>query len=264
MNGEHALVVDEIDCRIGPQTILDRVSFTLQNGRHLIIIGPNGAGKTTLLKCLMRILPTTAGRITVQDRPLTTYTQKGLAKQISYVPQTTGRALECTTYEFVAMGRYPYLNALWGLRRKDKQLIDQALELTGTSKLVDQSLDTLSGGERQRVCIAAALAQEAKILLLDEPTTFLDPLYQTHIQQLIERLNRTLGLTVVSVTHDINGAVLWSDQILALKQGRVAFSGTSTELMDNGVLSDIYGKQFLFTTHPQTGERLIAPDGRAG
>jgi iron complex transport system ATP-binding protein len=257
-----AINVSALSLEIGARRILNRVTFQVPAGQYLVIVGPNGAGKTTLLKCLMRICPGPEGRVEICGRPLGGYTQKELAKKVGYVPQADGRALYFTAYEFVAMGRYPYLGPFSGLTKEDKKKVEEALTLTRTLSLADQSLDTLSGGERQRVFIAAALAQGAKILLLDEPTTFLDPLHQAHVHELLARLNRELNLTIVAVTHDINSAALWGDRILALKSGEVAFVGTGDELMRNDVLERVYDKTFQFAPHPTTGARIVVPDGR--
>ncbi len=239
--------------------ILEDVSLEVGAGEFLAIIGPNGAGKTTLIKCLVRINTGGTGEIFLDERALESFRQKELARLLGYVPQSDGRGLPFTVEEFVLMGRYPYLGPLSPPGREDERAAREALELTGTAHLAGRFLDTLSGGERQNVLIAAALSQGSRILLLDEPTTFLDPKHVADIHGILRRVNRERKMTVVMVTHDINGAALLSDRIAVLKSGRVAFTGSPEEVMRNEVLERIYEHPFLFVAHPLTGRRLIIP-----
>lgn len=244
---------------IDNNTILKDISLEVNEGEYLSVIGPNGAGKTTLLKCLMRIYTGGEGTITLAGKSLDAYRQKELAKHLSYVPQSDGRRLDFTVYEFVMMGRYPYLNPFTSVRHEDKQAVSEALASTETEHLSDRYVDTLSGGERQNVFIAAAIAQGSRILLLDEPTTFLDPRHQSDIHKTLKRVNSERGITNVSVTHDINSATFLSDRVIILKEGTVAFSGSPSEVMCNEVLEGIYDKTFLFVNHPSTGQPVIIP-----
>lgn len=239
--------------------ILDDIILDVGEGEFLAIIGPNGAGKTTLIKCLVRINTGGTGDISLDGKPLESFRQKELARLAGYVPQSDGRSLPFTVEEFVLMGRYPYLGPLSPPGKEDELAARGALELTGTARLAGRFLDTLSGGERQSVLIAAALAQGSRILLLDEPTTFLDPKHVADIHRILRRVNRERKMTVVMVTHDINGAALLSDRIAVLKAGRVAFTGPPESVMCNEVLERIYEKPFLFVAHPVTGRRLIVP-----
>jgi iron complex transport system ATP-binding protein len=247
--------IENLSLSLNRQAILQNISLTITQGERLAIVGPNGAGKTTLLKCLARIL-NSSGTIKLLDRRITDYSQKELARVIAYVPQLDGASLPFKVKEFVLMGRYPHLNPFSTLGPKDQRVTDQALALTGTCQFIDQSLDTLSAGERQKVLIAASLAQEANILLLDEPMTFLDPQHQTQIQRLLQRLNREHKITLLTVTHDINAAIAYSTRIIALKQGGLIFTGTPEAFADNQVLEAIYQQRFLFTYHPQTGHPI--------
>ena len=228
-------------------------------GESLSIIGPNGAGKTTLLRCIDKMLTGSEGTIKVHGKNIKKYSQKALAKVISYVPQNSGKSLPFTVREFVMMGRYPHLSPFSTITQKDEQVVDDVLELTDTKQFAQRQLATLSGGELQSVLIAGALAQEAAILLLDEPTTFLDYKHQAQVQQLLSRINQQHDVTTISVTHDINMAAMFSDRIIAIKSGEVIFSGTGAELMNNETLSNIYDGNFLFTDHPQTGQQIVIP-----
>jgi len=245
--------------RIGRKEILRGVSFAVRQGEYLTIVGPNGAGKTTLLKCIDRILPGGSGSIEVGGRPLASYRQKELARRISYVPQADGRTFPFTVEQFVLMGRYPYLNPFSSIGQEDRQAVRDAMEMTGTAAFADRMLATLSGGERQQVYIAAALAQGAEVLLLDEPTTFLDYRHQSEVRELLARANRDSGVTIVAVTHDLNQAALESDRIVALREGSVVFSGSPEEIMKPEVLAQIYGTSFLLIDHPRAGLPVIVP-----
>lgn len=244
---------------IGPKQILHDLSFSVCQGEYLSIVGPNGAGKTTLLKCLDRIYRGGTGRITVYGRPLESYRQRDLARRISYVPQADGRVFPFTVEQFVLMGRYPYLNPFSSVGRDDMEAVRQVMERTGIDEFAHRRLDTLSGGERQKVYIAAALAQGAEVLLLDEPTTFLDYRHQAEVRDLLSEVNRNSGVTVVAVTHDVNRAAMDSDRIVALSTGRLVFDGTPSEIMEPEVLQRIYDTSFLLVGHPQGDVPIIAP-----
>lgn len=253
--------ISDFSFSVGTIGILKNVTMTVDNGDYHAIIGPNGAGKSTLLKCLIRIYTGGTGSVVIDGRSLESYNQKDLARLMSYVPQSDGRSLDFTVYEFVMMGRYPYLSPFTSVGKRDREEVSRALELTETTEFAERHLNTLSGGERQNVFIAAAIAQGSQILLLDEPTTFLDPKHEADIHRTLKRVNRERGITILSVTHDINHAIILSDRITALKSGSVAFSGSPSAVMTNDLLERIYDKTFLFTSHPVTGQPVIVPEG---
>jgi iron complex transport system ATP-binding protein len=253
------IAVRELSIRLGGKSILDRVSFDVRSGESLAIVGPNGAGKTTLLKCLNRILVADSGRIDVAGRPLASYSRKQLARWMSYVPQADAQVVAFTVEQFVLMGRYPYLSPFSPVGRSDREAVREAMSLTGTAALADRLLGTLSGGERQKVYLAAALAQGAPIMLLDEPTTFLDYHHQDEIRELLAHTAATTDRTMVSVTHDVNRAALESDRIVALCDGRVVFDGRPEQIMRPDELRRIYASPFLLVAHPETGLPMIVP-----
>ena len=258
-NHNTIIEVRDFSFSLGAKQILRDVSFSVRPGEYLSIVGPNGAGKTTLVKCIDGILTGGTGTIDLFGRPLANYRRKDLARRVSYVPQADGRAFPFTVEQFVLMGRYPYLNPFTSIGAPDRRAVADALELTGTAEFAGRLLDTLSGGERQKVYIAAALAQEADVLLLDEPTTFLDYRHQAEIRELLAKANRSSGVTIVSVTHDVNRAVLDSDRIVALSGGSVVFCGTPAEIMKAEVLEQIYGTSFLLVDHPGANLSVIVP-----
>jgi iron complex transport system ATP-binding protein len=256
---ETVIAIRGFSFRLGKKQILRDVTFSVRRGEYLSIVGPNGAGKTTLLKCLDRIVAGGSGQIEILGRPLASYRQKELARHVSYVPQADGRVFPFTVEQFVTMGRYPYLSPFTAVSKEDHQAVRDAQQQTGTLEFADRLLDTLSGGERQKVYVAAALAQGASILLLDEPTTFLDYRHQAEIRGLLMRANREAGVTVVAVTHDVNTAALESDRIVALRDGAVVFCGTPGELMRPDVLKKIYDTPLLLVGHPGAGLPVIVP-----
>ncbi|MCX7592046.1 MAG: ABC transporter ATP-binding protein [Kiritimatiellae bacterium] len=257
-----AIEVENLHYYAGNVPLLAEVTLAVGEGEYVSILGPNGAGKTTLLRCINRLLRPKRGTIRIQGRPVESYSPIELARVVGYVPQSDGRSFPFTVYEIVMMGRYPYLSPFSSPRPEDRDAVCRALAITETERFADRLHATLSGGEKQKVMIAAALAQEARILLLDEPTTFLDPKHQTEIFRLLQKINREAGVTILSVTHDINSAVLSSNRIVALKEGRCIFSGAPGQLMNPDVLRRLYDKEFLFVEHPRTGQRLVVPEGR--
>jgi iron complex transport system ATP-binding protein len=255
--------VRDFSIALGGQPVLDNVSFSVARGEAVTIVGPNGAGKTTLLKCLAGILDGGSGHIQLDGRPLADYPRKQLARRMSYVPQADSRPVPFTVDQFVLMGRYPYLSPFSPVSREDHQAARDAMERTDTLQFAARRLDTLSGGERQKVYIAAALAQGGEILLLDEPTTFLDYHHQEDICRLLRRSAQSAGLTMVSVTHDVNRAALESDRIVALRRGRVVFTGTPQAIMRPDALAEIYGCRFVLVDHPGARLPMIVPPGRS-
>ncbi len=252
--------IENLSLSFGDKLILDSVSLQILQGDYLSLIGPNGAGKTSLLKCIMRIYAGYRGTIRVQGIPSSKLGQKRLARMISYVPQANGRIFPFTVEEFVMLGRYPYLTPFRSFTAQDRVAAKEALAITGLMPYSNRLMTTLSGGERQIAFIAAALAQGSEIMLLDEPTTFLDPKHEAEIYSILNRLKRQLGMTIVSVTHDINMAALQSEKVVILKQGRIVFTGAADQLMRNEVLAPAFDKQFIFIAHPITGQPMIAPE----
>jgi len=252
--------IKNLPLKIDEKPILNSISFDIFTSDYISIIGPNGAGKTSLLKCLMKIYPFPPGSIFLNSKPLETYSQKELAKYISYVPQSDGRFFPFSVEEFVMMGRYPHLSPFTSYTRTDRQAVFDALELTHASHLAHRQINTLSGGERQTVFIAAALAQGAEILLLDEPTTFLDPRHEDEICRILQHINRKIGKTIITVTHNINHAALYSDRVVILKHGEILYNGKAHEIMTNKILEKAYNKSFLFTRHPVSQDTIIVPE----
>lgn len=258
-NAEIVLEAKNFSLVRGGREILRDVSFQIERGEYVTIVGPNGAGKTTLLKCFDRLIEAGEGRLSICGKPREEYRQRELARLIAYVPQADGRMIPFSVEQFLLMCRYPYLSPFAAVSKEDRRIVREAMDRTDTARFADRMLATLSGGERQKVYIAAALAQGSSIWLLDEPTTFLDYGRQAEILSLMAAANRQFGATIVSVTHDLNHAVLETDRVIALKEGRVAFNGPPAEIMKPAVLETIYGTPLLLTAHPQAGIPMIVP-----
>lgn len=204
------------------QKVLDNLNLDLVPGRITTLLGINGSGKTTLLKLLMRELRPSGGKITLFGQDIASYKRRDYAKMVAYLPQIKLDITGITVKNLVEMGRYPYHQAFHSLTDTDKKVVAEALELVGLLDLQDKDIACLSGGQRQRAYIAMALAQEPKILILDEPITFLDVRYQVEILQVIKRLNRLTNLTVLMVLHDLNLAAKNSDFIAIMADGKIA------------------------------------------
>ena len=253
------ILVEDLSVRLGEAEVLHEVSMVVGAGEFLSVIGPNGAGKSTLLRCLDGILEPSAGRVFIDGRRIVDFGRRELARTVSYVPQPDAGPLDYSVRSFVEMGRFPHISAWAALTETDVEAVNGAMELTGVTDLVDRSMSSLSGGERQRVSIAAALAQGGSILLLDEPTSFLDYRHQVQILDLLDRLHHESGLTIVAVTHDLNSTVASSDSVVALKDGRIAATGRPAELLDTDVLGAIYDADFRLIEGGHRGFPLVLP-----
>jgi iron complex transport system ATP-binding protein len=259
---EPALEIDQLSFSVHGTEILRGVCARIGAGETWSILGANGAGKSTLLKCLMRIHTGWTGKVRLFGRPMESFSQRELARRVAYVPQPGGdQRFPYTVREFVRMGRYPYSGPFGTAHPGDAAAIDSAMKRAGVEQFADRSLDTLSGGERQKVFIAGALAQGGDILLLDEPTAFLDYRHQAEVSEILHNINRESGGTVITVTHDVNAALLTGGHSLALRHGEAAWSGPAEELACEERLKSIFDATFRFIDDPVTGLRLVAPQG---
>ena len=260
MSSEPLLEVHGLSVMRQGRMLLDQVSLTLHAQERLALVGPNGAGKTTLLKCLTYIINDWAGDVTLEGRDLKSYPHQQRARCLAYVPQQAGHTHLFTVEDFVKQSRYPYQGFWTGFTSEDREAVEQALTLTDTQAYRTRLLAHLSGGERQRVLLAAALAQDTRILLLDEPTVFLDPKHESAFWTILSRVHEERRVALITVTHDLNQAVLRHDTILALQQGKVAFQGRPDLFMNRARLSDLYDSSFLLTPHPTMEIPMILPE----
>ena len=229
--------------------IIREVSLTLAQGEFLGIIGPNGAGKSTLLRLCARILKCQSGEILLFGKDINALNQKQIAEKIGFVPQETHFALNFSVEQIVSMGRYPYLKPFQPETRIDFEAVEQALQSTDLMELRKRPVNALSSGERQRVVIARALAQEPKILLLDEPTSHLDLNHQVKIMELLQKLNEQ-GKSIVIVNHDLNLASLYCQNLVLMHHGAIYGRGEPSALINEKILKDVYGAQVKIIRHP--------------
>lgn len=255
------LEVKALSLSLGGAKILEDVSFSLGRGKLLAVIGPNGAGKSSLLKCLGRLYRNFSGFVLLEGASLTERPQREIARRIAWVHQGGADALPYTVREFAEMSRYPWRGAFEGIGPRDKERVSESLALAGVEALAERELKSLSGGERQSALIAAALAQETDVIFLDEPTSFLDYRHQVETMRLIERINKEQGITIVLVTHDVNLALHGADEILALKRGRLLWSGARDAFLEEGLLGPVFDTEFVCLA-PETGRAYyVVPKG---
>jgi iron complex transport system ATP-binding protein len=216
---------------------------------------------TRSIKCVNRVLADWSGEIVLFGSPTRSLSQRKLATLVGYVPQPDGRSLPFTVEEFTMMGRYPYLSPFTFVSREDREMVRETLRQTGIERLAERHMNSLSGGERQTAFISAALVQGARLLLLDEPTAFLDYKHQVECSVLLKRMNREFGVTVISVTHDINHAITQSDRVLALRDGRLRFDGDPHVLVLGDTLQAVYETPFATYVSECSDSPMLAPCG---
>lgn len=232
--------VKSLDVNYDKKEALKSVNIDIQEGSITTIIGPNGCGKSTLLKAISRNLKYRNGSIKIHGKDLKNIKTRELAKSMALLPQSPSIPMDFTVRELVSFGRYPFVSFGKRLSLKDKDVINWALEKTDMKGYMCRRVSTLSGGERQRAWIAMALAQEPKILLLDEPTTYLDISHQFEILELIKEINSKMGMTVVMVLHDINHASRYSDEIIILKNGEFQKQGHPNLTINKNTMQDVF------------------------
>lgn len=239
-----AISVQNLSVTLGQRHILHTITVMVPAGKITTLIGPNGCGKSTLLRSMIGYIPSPLDCVTIFDRPLQSYSQNELARKVAFLPQVPTMPKDMTVEELVYCGRYPYQSWWKNTAKEDRDIVDYALGITKTDHLRNQLIPSLSGGERQRVWIAMALAQQPKLLVLDEPTTYLDINHQLEIMELLQRLNQEEGLTVLMVLHDLTQAIQYSDYMAVIKEGHLVTAGdtasiTSAELFKNVFSVDV-------------------------
>lgn len=246
------LSVQDIEIAYDKRRIIEQLSIGIPDGQITTIIGANGCGKSTLLKAMTRIIPYQKGAVFLDGEQIHTLDTKELARQMAILPQTQDANNGLLVEELVSYGRFPYQKGFGSLSKKDKEIIDWALDVTNTTAFRYQTVDALSGGQRQRVWIAMALAQDTEIIFLDEPTTYLDMAHQLEILELLQKLNREQGRTIVMVLHDLNHAVRFSDHMIALAQGKVVAAGPAESVMTAEVLRQVFHIDAIIGNDPIT------------
>jgi iron complex transport system ATP-binding protein len=239
--------------------VVDDVTIRLTDGTLTGILGPNGSGKTTLLRLLSGTRRPSSGRVRLGDRAIDQLTRREVAQQIAVVPQETELAFEYSAIEIVLMGRHPHLGLFTVEGPDDIRIAQEALAATGTAHLAARPFHQLSGGEKQRVVIAAALAQSARLLLLDEPTASLDLGYQLEVSALLQRLNREHGVTMAISTHDLNLAASICRELILMRDGRVIATGPTNDVLTPGNVRVLYDVEADVHIHAGTGHMTVVP-----
>ncbi|WZH51863.1 MAG: ABC transporter ATP-binding protein [Nocardioides alkalitolerans] len=246
------LAADRITVGYRRAAVIDALSLGIEPGTATALVGPNGSGKSTLLAALARVLAPRSGAVRLDGTPLRDLPTRAVARRIALLPQTSTAPPGATVRELVEQGRYPQRGAWAMLRRTDDAAMERALERTGVSHLADRRLATLSGGERQRAWIAMALAQETDVLLLDEPTTYLDVRHQLDLLRLVGRL-RDEGMTIVMVLHDLNQAARYAERIVALRGGEIVADGDPAAVVTPALLRDVFEIDAVVVPDPVSG-----------
>lgn len=244
------------------RVVVDGVDVTIPSGRITVIVGANACGKSTLLKTMARILAPISGQVLLDGTPVGSIPTRALARRLGLLPQQPIAPEGITVADLVGRGRHPHQSLFHTTTASDRRIVEDSLLATRTAELADRSIDELSGGQRQRVWIAMALAQRTQVLLLDEPTTFLDLAHQVEVLDLLTDLNRERGTTIVMVLHDINLSARYADHIIAMKEGRVVAAGAPVEVVDAELVAEVFDLAADVITDPVSGTPLIVPKGR--
>jgi iron complex transport system ATP-binding protein len=252
------------DCRFRygeGEFALRAVSLEVRTGEVVGVVGPNGSGKSTLLRLAAGLLPPDGGEVRVQGRRVHGLPRRRLARLLAFLPQETHTAFGFTAGQVVAMGRYPHQQGLGFMTADDLRAVRDALARTGSESLALRQFSTLSGGEKQRVLIASILAQKPSVMLLDEPAAALDLHHQSEVLDLLWDLSRT-GIGVLMVTHDLNAAARFCERLVLLADGAVACAGSPDEVLQEGLLSEVYGAEARVCENPVTGTAMVTVPGR--
>ena len=250
------LYTDSLNIGYGEQLIVKNLSIEIPDHKITTIIGSNGCGKSTLLKAITRIISHQSGDVILDGKCISNENTTILAQKMAILPQSPESASGLTVGELVSYGRFPYQKGFGRLSKKDMDVIDWALQVTGTSDFKYRPVDALSGGQRQRVWIAMALAQETEIIFLDEPTTYLDMAHQLEVLELLQKLNMEQGRTIVMVLHDLNQAARFADYMIALKDGQIVKAGKCEEVMTPNVLRDVFHIDAQIGRDPRTNKPM--------
>lgn len=255
------LQAEKIELRYADRTIVDELSLEIPDGGFTVVVGPNGCGKSTLLRALGRMLAPRSGRVLLDGNDIRSYRTKEVARRIALLPQSPLSPGAITVADLVARGRYPYQSMLRQWSPEDERVVAEALTEVGMRNAADQLVDELSGGQRQRVWIAMTLAQRTPVLLLDEPTTFLDIAHQIEVLDLCSQLHQS-GRTLVAVLHDLNLAARYATHVVAMRSGKIVMQGSASDVFTPELLREVFDLEALVLEDPETGRPLVVPRDR--
>lgn len=262
MSQDHQLELESLQAGYRDRTVIDGLDLSLTTGAITAIVGANACGKSTLLRTMSRLLRPTGGQVLLDGKDVHRFPAKELARTLGLLPQSPVAPDGITVVDLVGRGRHPHhgLAQRWG--PEDDAAVAEALEVTGTVELAERSIDELSGGQRQRVWIAMALAQRTDILLLDEPTTYLDVNHQVEVLDLLVDLNQRRGTTVIMVLHDLNLAARYADVLVAVADGKIRSQGDPSDVLTEETISAVFGMDSSVIVDPVSGRPLMLPKGR--
>jgi ABC-type cobalamin/Fe3+-siderophores transport system ATPase subunit len=253
------LAAEQVTLAYDRREVVHSLDLEVPAGRVTVVVGANGCGKSTLLRGLGRLLRPVGGRVVLGDDDLRTLSPRQVATVVGLLPQQPVAPEGITVADLVGRGRYPHQGVFARWTAEDERIVAHALAATGTDELTDRRMDELSGGQRQRVWIAMALAQQPRILLLDEPTTFLDVAHQIEVLDLLGGLNRERGTTVVMVLHDLNLAARYADHLVVMGQGTVLCQGDPADILTTDTVREAFGLDSVVVPDPVTGDPMVVP-----
>lgn len=259
MTDEVRLGARDLSLGYGATPIVEGLTVDVAPGAITAIVGPNACGKSTLLRGLARLMSPAAGQVILDGSDITRLRTKDVAKRLGLLPQSSIAPEGITVADLVTRGRFPHQTMLRQFSRADQQAVADAMAATGVTAIAGRPVDQLSGGQRQRVWIAMVLAQQTPLILLDEPTTFLDIAHQIELLDLFADLNAEQGCTIVAVLHDLNHACRFADQIIAMKAGAIVAQGNPADVITATLVEEVYGLECQVIDDPETGTPLIVP-----
>lgn len=262
MTAPHVIRAEALSSGYAKRTVVDGIDLEIPAGQISVIVGANACGKSTLLKTIARLIPAQSGAVLLDGRHIDQIPTKELARTLGLLPQQPIAPEGIVVADLVGRGRHPHQKLFRSWTTADDRAVSESLAATGVLDLADRAVDELSGGQRQRVWIAMALAQETDILLLDEPTTFLDVSHQIEVLDLLTDLNRTRGTTIVMVLHDINLAARYADHLFALREGRLVASGVPADVITSELVHAVFDLDSLVIPDPVSGSPIVLPRGR--
>ncbi|MFZ3571405.1 ABC transporter ATP-binding protein [Streptomyces sp. BH097] len=256
------LMADDVTLGYDQRVIAEKLSVEIPDNSFTVIVGPNACGKSTLLRALSRMLKPSAGRVLLDGSVIQSMPAKKVAKTLGLLPQSSTAPDGITVGDLVARGRYPHQGLLRQWSSEDERIVQESMGSTGVAELAERYVDELSGGQRQRVWIAMALAQQTPLLLLDEPTTYLDIQHQIDVLDLCAELHEEQGRTLVAVLHDLNHAARYATHLIALREGEVIAEGAPKDIVTAELVERLFGMKCQVIDDPETGTPLVVPAAR--
>jgi ABC-type cobalamin/Fe3+-siderophores transport system ATPase subunit len=263
VSGTNRLEVEGLRVGYDKRTVIPELDVVIPDGSFTVIVGPNACGKSTLLRSLARLLKPAAGHVLLDGAAISSYPAKEVARRIGLLPQTSTAPDGITVADLVSRGRYPHQSLLRQWSDADESAVNDALAATNTAELSARFVDELSGGQRQRVWVAMSLAQQTPLLLLDEPTTFLDIAHQVELLDLFTDLNIAGERTLVAVLHDLNQASRYATHLIAMKDGHIVAQGAPSDIVTAEMVLHVFGLRCRIITDPESGTPLVVPLARA-